>query len=118
MLSEYLPVVIQLLIAIGFAAFVLIVTHILGPKRYDPIKHDTYECGVDYYGNAQRKFAIKFYIISVLFVLFDVEVIFLYPWAINLVDLGWQGFWGMFVFLGILTFAILFAWKKGALEWE
>lgn len=118
MLTEYLPVVIQLLVASGFAVVVLTATHLLGPKRFDPVKHDTYECGIDYQGNARKKFAIKFYIVAVLFVLFDIEVIFLFPWAINLTELGWFGFWGMFFFIAILTLALVFLWRKGALEWE
>lgn len=118
MLASYLPVIIQMLVALGFAGFVLAATHILGPKRYDPVKMDTYECGIDYHGNARTRFSVKFYLIAVLFVLFDIEVIFLYPWAINLRELAWEGFWGMIIFLGVLTLGLLFVWRKGALEWE
>ncbi len=118
MLSSYTPVLVQLLIAGGFAAFALIATHLLGPKRHDAVKDDTYECGVNYAGNARNRFAIKFYLVAVLFVLFDIEVIFLYPWAINLRFLGWNGFWAMMVFLGVLSLALAFAWRKGALDWE
>jgi NADH-quinone oxidoreductase subunit A len=115
---DYVGVLVMVGIALGFAGFVLIATHLLGPKRFDPIKQDTYECGVDYKGNAHNKFAIKFYIVAVLFVLFDIEVIFLYPWAINLRAIGWAGFWAMSVFLGVLGLGLLFVWRKGALEWE
>ncbi|MDK9699503.1 MAG: NADH-quinone oxidoreductase subunit A [bacterium] len=118
MLTDYLPVIVQLLLAGGFAAFALVATHILGPKVHNAIKDDTYECGVDYKGNARFQFAIKFYLIAVLFVLFDIEVVFLYPWAINLRALGWNGFWAMMIFLGVLTLGLVFAWRKGALEWE
>ncbi len=118
MLVSFSPVVIQLLVAVGFAAFVILASYLLGPKRFDTTKHDTYECGIDYHGNARNRFAIKFYLIAVLFVLFDIEVVFLYPWAINLRVLNWSGFWQMMVFLGVLTIGLLFAWRKGALEWE
>jgi NADH-quinone oxidoreductase subunit A len=118
MLTSYTSVLVQMLIAGGFAVFALVATHLLGPKRKDPVKDDTYECGIDYTGNARTRFAIKFYLIAVLFVLFDIEVIFLYPWAINLRDLGWNGFWTMMVFLGVLSLALAFVWRKGALEWE
>ena len=118
MIQDYIPIAIQMAIAIGFAGFVLIVTHLLGPKRFDKRKLDTYECGIPYQGDSRARFSIKFYLIAVLFVLFDIEVVFLYPWAINFMKLGMFGFVEMMVFLAILLVGLVYVWKKGALEWD
>ncbi len=115
---DFVPVVITFVVVGGFAAFALIVTHLLGPKRYSPEKHDTYECGIDYRGDSRARFPVKFYLIAVLFVLFDLEVVFMYPWAVNFRYLGLFGFVTMGIFLLLLTVGLLYEWKKGALEWE
>ncbi|HEB83619.1 MAG TPA: NADH-quinone oxidoreductase subunit A [Bacteroidetes bacterium] len=116
--KDFVPVLITFAIVGGFAAFTLLVTHLLGPKRHSPLKQDTYECGVPYRGDSRQRFSVKFYIVAVLFVLFDLEVIFMYPWAVNFRRLGWFGFVTMGIFLLILTIGLLYEWKKGALEWE
>ncbi|GBE29243.1 NAD(P)H-quinone oxidoreductase subunit 3 [bacterium BMS3Bbin04] len=115
---DYVPVLITFAIIGGFAYFALAATHILGPKKYDPIKQDTYECGVDYVGDSRQRFSVKFYLVAVLFVIFDLEVVFMYPWAVNFKELGFYGLGAMSIFLVILTVGLLYEWKKGALEWE
>ncbi len=116
--GDFLPVVFTFIVVGGFAGFALLVTHLLGPKRHDPIKHDTYECGIDYKGDSRKRFSVKFYLVAVLFVLFDLEVVFMYPWAVNFRELGMFGFVTMGIFLVILTVGLLYEWKKGALEWD
>ena len=118
MLQDYILIAIQMAIAVGFAGFVLVVTHLLGPKRIDERKLDIYECGIPYIGNARTRFSIHFYMIAVIFVLFDIEVVFLYPWAVNFMKLGLFGFIEMMVFIGVLLVGFVYVWKKGALEWE
>jgi len=115
---DFVPVLITFLIVGGFAWFALAVTHILGPKRHSKVKDDTYECGIDYKGDSRTRFSVKFYLVAVLFVLFDLEVVFMYPWAVNFRQLGVFGFVTMSIFLVILTIGLLYEWKKGALEWE
>lgn len=118
MLKDYIPIAIQMAIALGFAGFVLLVTHILGPKRFDKRKLDTYECGLPYKGDSRTRFSIKFYLIAVIFVIFDIEVVFLYPWAVNFKKLGLFGFIEMMIFIAVLLVGLVYVWKKGALEWE
>ncbi len=114
----FIPVLITFFIVGGFAYFALVATHLLGPKRYSKEKHDTYECGIDYRGDSRSRFSIKFYLVAVLFVVFDLEVVFMYPWAVNFRHLGWYGLITMGVFLILLTIGLLYEWKKGALEWD
>ncbi len=116
--ADFLPVLITFLIVGGFAAFSLIATHLLGPKVYSKEKMDIYECGLDYSGDSRQKFSVKYYLVAVLFLLFDLEVVFMYPWAVNFRHLGLFGFVTMSIFLGILTIGLLYEWKKGALEWD
>lgn len=115
---DFIPVLITFVIVGGFAYFALLLTHILGPKKYSKVKHDTYECGVDYVGDSRTRFSVKFYLVAVLFVIFDLEVVFMYPWAVNFRQLGLFGFVTMSIFLLVLTIGLLYEWKKGALEWE
>jgi len=116
--QDFVPVLITFAIVGGFAAVALIAAHLLGPKAYSPVKQDTYECGVDYVGDSRTRFSVKFYLVAVLFVMFDLEVVFMYPWAVNFRSLGVFGFVSMAIFLLILTVGLLYEWKKGALEWE
>jgi len=118
MIQDYVPVVIQMAIAIGFAGFVLIVTHLLGPKRFDKRKLDTYECGIPYKGDSRARFSIKFYLTAVIFVLFDIEVVFMYPWAVQLGQLGLTAFWSMIVFILILFAGYFYELKRGGFEWD
>ncbi|MBD3165640.1 NADH-quinone oxidoreductase subunit A [bacterium] len=116
--QDFVPILITFLVVGGFAIISLIASHLLGPKRFSPVKQDTYECGVDYVGDSRKRFSVKFYLVAVLFLIFDLEVVFMYPWAVNFRELGLYGFWTMGVFLLILTIGLLYEWKKGALEWE
>ncbi len=115
---DFVPVLITFGIVGGFAWFSLWATHILGPTRYTPTKQDIYECGLDYRGDARQRFSIKYYLVGVLFLLFDLEIVFMYPWAVNFRHLGVYGLVTMGIFLVILTVGLLYEWKKGALEWE
>ncbi|MCB9960426.1 MAG: NADH-quinone oxidoreductase subunit A [Rhodospirillaceae bacterium] len=118
LLAEYYPILIFLGIAIAMAVLMVVASVLLGPHRPDPQKLSAYECGFDAFGDARSKFDVRFYLVSILFIIFDLEVAFLFPWAVALGDIGQFGFWSMVVFLGILTIGFIYEWKKGALEWE
>ena len=121
MLIEYLPIAILFVIACGFALINLVATHLLGPKRPNSVKLSPYESGVPATGDARLRFSIKFYLVAMLFILFDIEVVFLYPWAIVFKELLAQGsfilVW-MLVFLGVLELGLVYLWRKGGLEWD
>ena len=116
--SDYFPIVLMFVVAAGFVITTIFVTHLLGPKRKSEIKLDTFECGIESKDNARVPFSIKYFLIAILFVLFDVEVIFMYPWAVNFKDLGMTGFWEMLIFLGLFLLGFYYIIKKGALKWE
>jgi NADH-quinone oxidoreductase subunit A len=119
--SDYVPVLIQSLVAFGFVAVTMIATHFIGGKRkkFHSIRKDqNFECGIEVKGNARFPFSVKYFLIAILFVLFDVEIIFFYPWAVNFKDFGWEGFWKMSVFLGFVLFGFWYILRKGALRWE
>ena len=118
MLINYLPIFVLLVISTVMAAVVIVLGTIIGPRHPTPRKLQPYESGMTPIGPAQRRFPIKFYLIAVLFILFDVEIIFLYPWAVVFRQLGWFGFVEMLVFVGILLVGYVYIWKKGALEWD
>jgi NADH-quinone oxidoreductase subunit A len=118
MLIEYLPILIFLLIAVGFACFAIVASALLGQKRPTVLKKSPYECGVTTVGPTYRRIPIKYYIIALLFLLFDIEVVFLYPWAVVFNEMKVFAFISMVVFIGILVVAYIYVWKKGALEWE
>ena len=115
---DYLPIVMMFGVAIGFVLMVMAATHLLGPKRNSAIKLDTFECGIESQGNSRQPFSIKYFLIAILFVLFDVEVIFMYPWAVNFKEMGMTGFIEMLVFLGLLALGFIYIIRKGALKWE
>ncbi len=115
---DFLPIVLSFIVAIGFVAGTLFVTHILGPKRKSKIKNDTFECGIEVQGNARIPFSIKYFLVAILFVLFDVEVIFMYPWAVNFKHLGLIGLIEMLTFVAFLLVGFYYIIKKGALKWE
>lgn len=117
-LWEYFPIVIMALIALGFVFTTMFLTHRLGPKRANKIKNEAFECGVESQGNARTPFSIKYFLVAILFVLFDVEVIFMYPWAVNFRELGVFGLWEMFTFMGIMVIGLIYIIKRGALNWE
>jgi NADH-quinone oxidoreductase subunit A len=119
--EDFLPVVLQLFVALGFVVAVMIVTHIIGGKRRrvrSVRKEDNFECGIEIKGNARFPFSIKYFLIAILFVLFDVEVIFFYPWAINFKGFGWTGFAEMMLFIAFFLVGFLYILKKGALDWN
>lgn len=116
--SDFLPILIQFLVAAGFVITTMIATHLLGPKRKSKIKLDTFECGIESHGNARIPFSIKYFLVAILFVLFDVEVIFMYPWAVNFKELGVLGLLEMFLFMGLLLTGFFYIIRKGALKWE
>jgi NADH-quinone oxidoreductase subunit A len=118
MLIEYLPILIFILIAIVFACFAITASYLLGQRKPSAAKQSPYECGVATIGSAYRRIPIKYYIIAMLFLLFDIEVVFLYPWAVVFKELKTFAFISMAVFIGILLIAYIYIWKKGALEWE
>ena len=117
-LEPYLPVILFILIgaAVGVAPQVL--GFLLGPNRPDKAKNSPYECGFEAFEDARMKFDVRYYLVAILFILFDLEIAFLFPWAIVLQELGWFGLNAMLVFLGILVVGFVYEWKKGALEWE
>lgn len=118
LLAEYLPIIIFLGIAIGLGLVMMIAAWIIAVQNPDPEKNSAYECGFEAFDDARMKFDVRFYLIAILFIIFDLEVAFLFPWAISLGKIGVFGFWSMMVFLGILTIGFAYEWKKGALEWE
>src|SRR5690349_13474895 len=116
--SDFLPIFIQFIVAAGFVVTTMLATHLLGPKRKSKIKLDTFECGIESQGNARIPFSIKYFLVAILFVLFDVEVIFMYPWAVNFKMLGERGLIEMLIFMALLLTGFFYIIKKGALKWE
>ena len=118
LLLEYLPILIFLGIAAGLGLVFILAAFVLAPSDPDPEKVSTYECGFNAFDDARMKFDVRFYLVAILFIIFDLEVAFLFPWAVSLREVGLFGFWSMMIFLTILTVGFLYEWKKGALEWE
>jgi NADH-quinone oxidoreductase subunit A len=116
--GSYLPVGIQVFIAIGLVAFLTAATHLLGPKRKTSDKLQSFTSGIESHGDARQPMAIKYFLTAILFVLFDVEIIFFYPYAVNFNDLGWNGFWAVLMFVGFFLCGFIYIIKKGALKWE
>ena len=117
-LTPYLPLAVVLGLAGLLAVLIPQLTTRLGPKSVNEIKSATFECGSDPIGSARQRFAVKFYVVALLFIVFDVEAVFLYPWAVNFKALGWFGYGTMFVFASTLVAGLVYIWKKGALSWE
>ena len=117
-LLEYLPILLFIGIAGVIATALILVPAIIAPSKPDPEKLSAYVCGFNAFGDARMKFDVRFYLVSILFIIFDLEVAFLFPWAISLGRIGAFGFWSMVVFLAVLTVGFIYEWKKGALEWE
>lgn len=115
---DYLPVILMFLVAVGFVATTMVATHLLGPKRKTKIKLDSFECGIEAQGNARVPFAIKYFLVAILFVLFDVEVIFMYPWAVNYKELGMTGVIEVFSFIALLLVGFYYMLSKKAIKWE
>ena len=117
-LSEYLPILIFILIGLVIAVSMTAIPFILGASKPDSEKLSAYECGFEAFDDARGKFDVRFYLVAILFIIFDLEVAFLFPWAISLGSIGIFGFWSMMIFLLFLTVGFIYEWKKGALEWE
>ena len=117
-LTAYLPIIIFMGIAVAMGAGFMLAAWVLAPKNPDTEKVSAYECGFNAFDDARMKFAVRFYLVSILFIIFDLEIAFLFPFAVALDDIGVFGFWSMMTFLGVLTVGLVYEWKKGALEWE
>ena len=115
---NYLPIIFQMIVAVGFVVTTMFVTHKIGPKRVTSDKLTPFESGIEVIGNARTPMSIKYFLVAILFVLFDVEVIFMYPWAVNFRDLGKDGMIEMFIFMGTLLLGFIYVIKKGALDWD
>ena len=118
LLSAYLPIVIFVGICLVIGLALLVSPFLLAFKAPDDEKMSAYECGFDAFDDSRMKFDVRFYLVSILFIIFDLEIAFLFPWAISLGTIGMLGFWSMVAFLGVLTIGFVYEWKKGALEWE
>ena len=117
-LSEYLPILIFIFIGFGMAVGMTAIPFIIGESKPDKEKLSSYECGFEAFDDARGRFDVRFYLVAILFIIFDLEVAFLFPWAVSLGKIGMFGFWSMIIFLFFLTIGFIYEWKKGALEWE
>lgn len=117
-LENYLPIVMFFIIAIGLSIFLVALNYLRSKRNPDPEKNSAYECGFNAFEDTRHRFDVRFYLIAILFIIFDLEIAFLFPWAISLGKIGLFGFWSMVMFLSILTIGFIYEWKKGALEWE
>ena len=117
-LADYLPIALFFLIAGAIGGAMAAAAWLLAPQRPDPEKLSAYECGFAPFDDARGRFDVRFYLVAILFIIFDLEVAFLFPWAVSFSEIGLYGFWSMVVFLGLLTIGFVYEWKKGALEWE
>ena len=118
LLSNYLPIIIFMGLAGLIGLALLLAPFMVAIKNPDPEKLSAFECGFDAFDDARMQFDVRFYLVAILFIIFDLEVAFLFPWAVAFGDIGWLGFWSMMVFLGILTVGYVYEWRKGALEWD
>lgn len=115
---DYVPILIQILVAAGFGVGTIIITHLIGPKVRTENKFGAFESGIEVIGNARQPFSIKYFMVAILFVIFDIEVIFMYPWAVNFRDFGLPGLVEMFVFMGLLLLGFIYVVKRKALDWD
>ena len=118
LLREYLPILMFIAVAIGLGLLLILAALILAVRHPDPEKLSAYECGFNAFDDSRMKFDVLFYLVAILFIIFDLEIAFLFPWAVALKDISLLGFWSMIVFLAVLTIGFAYEWKKGALEWE
>ncbi|MEZ5690314.1 MAG: NADH-quinone oxidoreductase subunit A [Rickettsiales bacterium] len=116
--AGYFPILVFMGIAVGLSVIMLLAPMVIGRQKPDVEKNSPYECGFDVFGDARGRFDVRFYLVAILFIIFDLEVAFLFPWAISLGEIGVAGFWSMMAFLTVLTIGFIYEWKKGALEWE
>ena len=117
-LLQYLPIVIFLGISLALGLLFVVAAYIFAPSSPDPEKNSAYECGFNAFDDARMKFDVRFYLVAILFIIFDLEVAFLFPWAVAFKETGAFGFWSMMIFLGVLTIGFIYEWRKGALEWD
>ena len=117
-LKDYLSIIIFLFVALSLSIGFIILNFLFSPKKPDPEKLSAYECGFEAFGDSRMKFDVRFYLVAILFIIFDLEIAFLFPWAISLGNIGLLGFSSMMIFLFILTIGFIYEWKKGALDWE
>ncbi len=118
LLAQYLPILIFIGIAVGLAGLILAASFVIARQRPDAEKLSPYECGFEPFEDSRGRFDVRFYLVAILFIIFDLEVAFLFPWAVSLGKIGLLGFWSMMIFLAVLTVGFVYEWKKGALEWE
>ena len=118
LLQDYLPILVFAGMASALALILILAAVVVAVRNPDPEKVSAYECGFNAFDDARMKFDVRFYLVSILFIIFDLEVAFLFPWAVSLGNIGVFGFWSMIIFLGVLTVGFIYEWKKGALEWE
>ena len=117
-LNEYLSIIIFLFVALTLSIGFIVLNYIFSPSKPDPEKLSAYECGFEAFGDSRMEFDIRFYLVAILFIIFDLEIAFLFPWAISLGNIGALGFWSMMIFLLLLTIGFIYEWKKGALDWD
>ena len=117
-LRDYLSIIIFLFIALGLSVGFIVLNFLFSPKNPDPEKLSAYECGFEAFGDSRMEFDVRFYLVAILFIIFDLEIAFLFPWAISLGNIGPLGFWSMMIFLFVLTVGFVYEWKKGALDWD
>jgi len=117
-LKDYLSIIIFLFVALGISVGFIVLNFLFSPRNPDPEKLSAYECGFEAFGDSRMEFDVRFYLVAILFIIFDLEIAFLFPWAISLGNLGPLGFWSMIIFLFILTIGFVYEWKKGALDWD
>ena len=118
MLQNYLPILIFMIVALAIGGTMILLGRVLGPHRPDSAKNSPYECGFEAFEDSRMKFDVRYYLVAILFIIFDLEIAFLFPWAVALQEIGMPGFVAMMLFLGILVVGFIYEWKKGALEWE
>ncbi|MEO1719798.1 MAG: NADH-quinone oxidoreductase subunit A [Pseudomonadota bacterium] len=116
--TDYLPIIIFFAVSLGIGAAIMIAPFLVAIRNPDPEKVSAYECGFNAFDDARMKFDVRFYLVAILFIIFDLEIAFLFPWAVAFGEIGLYGFWSMMVFLGVLTVGFVYEWKKGALEWD
>ena len=117
-LKDYFPIILFLIIALVLSTAFIVVNFLFSPKKPDPEKLSAYECGFEPFNDSRMEFDVRFYLVAILFIIFDLEIAFLFPWAISLGSLGVLGFWSMMIFLFVLTIGFIYEWKKGALDWD
>ena len=117
-LKDYLSIIIFIFIALALSFGFILLNFLFAPRNPDPEKLSAYECGFDAFDDSRMEFDVRFYLVAILFIIFDLEIAFLFPWAISLGNIGILGFWSMMIFLGVLTIGFIYEWKKGALDWD